>query len=84
MTKNNKMTCAPSEDSDQPDAQADLSLRLPQRSFCWFCYVVAQLFSDIPVKSSRVVVLYRSVAMFCGVLFGFLRFTKICWIEYQA
>ena len=75
--KTNKMICAPSEDSDQPehppslirvsavrlkqnwvlsyplsaqrrlwsdwaDAQADLSVRCAQKSFCWFCHEVAQ------------------------------------------
>ena len=36
---------AHSEDSDQTgrDAQADLSLRWPQRSFCWFCHAVAHI-----------------------------------------
>ena len=42
--------------SDWADAQADLSLHWPQMSFCWFYYMMAQLFSDNPVKSSRVVV----------------------------
>ena len=75
--KINKMTCAPSEDSDQPGhppivisrrcppeeslgpklpikrtaktdqtgrmPQADLSLRLAHRSFCWFCHAMAHL-----------------------------------------
>ena len=38
--KTNKMACAPSED---PDAQAYLSLRWAQMSFCWFCHEVAQV-----------------------------------------
>ena len=118
------MTCAPSEDSDQPghqpslislcwvllgkvgdpsflqanskdwsdwaDAQADLSLRWPQRSFCWFCYVMAQLFSDNPVKSSRVVVCDQLPCFVVSYL-GFhtlpksiglnarLKWVKVCW-----
>ena len=42
---NQKMACAPSEDSDQPghqaDAQADLSLRWAHMPLCWFCHEVA-------------------------------------------
>ena len=36
--KTNKMTCAPSEDSDQLDAQADLSLCWVHMPFCWLCH----------------------------------------------
>ena len=41
-----------SEDFDQTrrmppgDAQTDLSLRLAQMSFCWFCHEDAQLFRN--------------------------------------
>ena len=38
------MTCAPSEDSDQPaDAQADLSLRWTYMPLCWFCHAAVQM-----------------------------------------
>ena len=32
-----------SEDSDQVDAQADLSLQIAHMSFCWFCHAVAHI-----------------------------------------
>ena len=38
--KTNKMTCAPSEDSDQP---GHLRLRWAHISFCWFCHEAAQI-----------------------------------------
>ena len=43
--KTNKQNrCAASEDSYQPaDAQADLSLRWAQRSFCWFRHEAAYI-----------------------------------------
>ena len=72
---------ANSKDSDQNESEADLSLRLPQRSFCWFCYVVAQLFSDIPVKSSGVVVPIGCHVLWC--LIWVFTLSKICWIECQ-
>ena len=77
--------------SDWADAQADLSLRWPQRSFCWFCYVMAQLFSDNPAKSSRVVV-PDQLPCFVVSYLGFhalpksvglnarLKWVKVCWI----
>ena len=37
------MICAPSEDSDQPGHQADLSLRWAHMPLCWFCHEAAQL-----------------------------------------
>ena len=37
------MTCAPSEDPNQPDAQPDLSLRWVHRSVGWFRYALAHL-----------------------------------------
>ena len=39
---------AHSEDwSDWADAQADLSLRWVQRSFCWFCHEAAQMYDKV-------------------------------------
>ena len=41
--QNQKSKCAPSEDLDQPDAQADLSLRWAHMPCCWCCHVAAQI-----------------------------------------
>ena len=38
--KTNKMTCAPSEDSDQHMPRL-ICLRWAHRSFCWFCHAAA-------------------------------------------
>ena len=37
-------------DSEDSDAQADLSLHWAQRSFCWFCLEAAQLYTCLTLK----------------------------------
>ena len=66
------------------------SLRWQQRSFCCFCYMVAQLFSDIPVNNS--IVVPDQLPCFVVSYLGFhslpksvglnarLKWVKVCWI----
>ena len=49
--KTNKITCAPSKDSDQPGNQADLSLSTAHMPLCWFCHDAAHIDQDLLGKA---------------------------------
>ena len=63
--KSNKLTCASSEDSDQPggctgcwaDAQADLSLCWAHRSLCWFWHGVAHFTGKVMLEKGSTVLI---------------------------
>ena len=47
VAKDPSVLHADSEDSDQPGAQADLSLRWAHMPFYWFCHEVAHLLNYV-------------------------------------